>query len=541
MANTVPAVTTGGFDVGGSSAMWTGGSLNAHGSQSRDSRTLIDGMVADAMFGGGQCSCIYDNEAQTQEMAVQVGGGNAENQTAGVLVNRIPKTGGNKFSGEFIALFSNEHLQSNNVDQSLIDRGITIPAKLYQLYDYNYSGGGPIKKDRLWFFISGRNWASNSYVASTFNPDGSQAVDDNDVKSFPLRLTGQVSQKNRLTGLFDWANKVRGHRNLGAGVSPEATVVQNQPAAHVAQAKWTSTISSRLLLEAGYTNTFLRTEYRYRPEVRLGACHTAFVNCAPGTDYGDIAHVDTLAATQTKASPTALGSGFGPAQQPKQSHLYMTSLSYVTGAHSFKAGIQYRWGWDDGPSGRHQRRPQPAVSQRRPLRGADLQYAAREHPGRERRSRPLRAGDLDDQASDGEPRAPLRLFQLVDPGPDGAGRPLRAGALVRRRRQSPELEGCHGPPGRRLRPVRRRQDRDQGQYRSVHAVGGVGLRGDLQSADSRHRHPLLDRHQPRRHRAGERARADQQPDIRRAAQPEPRSGYHAALSVGRTTSASSAS
>ena len=86
-----------------------------------------------------------------------------------------------------------------------------------------------------------------------------QAVDDNNVKSFPLRLTGQVSQKNRVTGLFDWANKIRGHRNLGAGVSPEAAIVQNQPAAHVAQAKWTSTISSKLLLEAGYTNTFLRT------------------------------------------------------------------------------------------------------------------------------------------------------------------------------------------------------------------------------------------------------------------------------------------
>src|SRR4030095_13372799 len=155
-----------------------------------------------------------------------------------------------------------------------------------------------------------------------------------------------MKQKNRVTGLFDWAKKVRGHRNLGAGVSPEAAVTQKQPAAHVAQAKWTSTISSRLLLEAGYTNTFLRTQYRYRPEVRLRACHAAFVNCAPGTDYGDIAHVDTLAATQTKASATALGSGFGPAQQPKQSHLYMTSLSYVTGAHSFKAGIQYRWGWE---------------------------------------------------------------------------------------------------------------------------------------------------------------------------------------------------
>ena len=79
-----------------------------HGSLSGDSRTLIDGMVADAMFGSGQCSCVYDNEAQTQEMAVQVSGGSAENQTAGVLVNRIPKTGGNRFSGEFMGLFANK-------------------------------------------------------------------------------------------------------------------------------------------------------------------------------------------------------------------------------------------------------------------------------------------------------------------------------------------------------------------------------------------------------------------------------------------------
>ena len=81
LAGTVPAVSTGVFDVGGSSAMWTGGSLLTHGSQTRDSRTLIDGMIADAMFAGGQCSCVYDNEAQTQEIAVQVSGGSAENQS----------------------------------------------------------------------------------------------------------------------------------------------------------------------------------------------------------------------------------------------------------------------------------------------------------------------------------------------------------------------------------------------------------------------------------------------------------------------------
>jgi hypothetical protein len=72
MAALVPAVSAGVFDVGGSSAMWTGGSLLVHGSLTVDSRTMIDGMVVDAMFGGGQCSCTYDNEAQTQEMAVAI-------------------------------------------------------------------------------------------------------------------------------------------------------------------------------------------------------------------------------------------------------------------------------------------------------------------------------------------------------------------------------------------------------------------------------------------------------------------------------------
>src|SRR5207247_4159847 len=80
MAGTAPAVTTGAFDVGGSSTMWSGGSIQVHGSAVSDSRTLIDGMVVDSMFGNGQCSCVYDNEAQTQEMVVQVSGGPAENQ-----------------------------------------------------------------------------------------------------------------------------------------------------------------------------------------------------------------------------------------------------------------------------------------------------------------------------------------------------------------------------------------------------------------------------------------------------------------------------
>jgi hypothetical protein len=345
MAGTVPSVTTGVFDVGGSSAMWTGGSLLVHGSLSFDSRTLIDGMVVDAMFGGGQCSCVYDNEAQTQEISVQVSAGAAENQLSGVLVNRIPRTGGNTFSGDALVLFSNGSLQAQNLDAALQARGLATGAKLYRDYDINYSGGGPIVKNRLWFFISGRNNAYNNYVAGAFNPDGSQAIDDNDVKAFPARLTSQLTSKNRVTAMFDWANKVRGHRNLAANVTPAASIQQGQPAEHIAQAKWTSTISNHLLFETGYTQSYNGVLYTYEPEVVPDTCHVAFNLCPPGTGYGSIAHQDTVLGTQYVAALSGAASGAGPAFMPALSHVAQASLSYVSGAHAFKVGIQNRWGY----------------------------------------------------------------------------------------------------------------------------------------------------------------------------------------------------
>ena len=344
LAGTVPAVSTGVFDVGGSSTMWTGGSLLTHGSQTRDSRTLIDGMVADAMFGGGQCSCIYDNEAQTQEVSVQVSGGSAENQTGGVLVNRIPKTGGNQYRGEFVGLWSNSSLQADNIDADLNARGIRIGDELFKLYDLNYSMGGPIVQDRLWFFVSGRNNAYNNYVANAFNPDGTRAVDDNIVKSFPGRITGQATKNDRFTLLFDWANKVRGHRGLSATVQPEASDRQTQPASHIAQAKWTRTQSSKLLLEGGYTNTYIGSLFKYQPDIALATCRSAFAACPAGTNYGAIAKQDLILNTRWSASmPTAVATA--PAHQPGTSHVIIGSVSYVSGAHNIKVGIQNRSGW----------------------------------------------------------------------------------------------------------------------------------------------------------------------------------------------------
>jgi len=344
-ANLTPAVSTGNFDVGGSTTVWTGGSLLVHGSINSDSRTLIDGMAVDAMFGNGQCACVYDNEAQTQEVAVQMSGGAAEYQLSGVLVNRIPKTGGNTYTAEGLVSFANGSMQSENVDAALVGRAVRTPAHLAKQYDVNYTLSGPIVRDRLWFFASGRNWTYNNYVANVFNADGSQAVNDNSLRAIPIRLTWQASRRDRLTGMIDMTQKVAGHAQITSAVSPEATMRQDQPGEKIAQLKWTSTLTSHLLLELGASRTMHNVRYTYQPEIKAGTCHTAFNLCPPGTDYGSLPHVDTLLGFTSVAPPAGTGAGAGPNERPSLSQVIVASLSYVSGAHAFKVGVQDRFGW----------------------------------------------------------------------------------------------------------------------------------------------------------------------------------------------------
>ena len=212
----------------------------------------------------------------------QVTGGTAENQLSGVLVNRIPRTGGNSFSGDGVFLLANGSTQGVNLDNALRARGITTPDQLFRDYDVNYSLGGPLKKDRLWFFVSGRNWAYNNYVANAFNPDGTQAVDDNTLKAFPGRLTAQIDPRDRVTAMFDWSSKIRGHRTLASNVAPEAAFRQSSPAQHILQAKGMSTLTSKLLPRSR------RHRRSTRKKARAGDRHRHLpfdlaTACAPGS------------------------------------------------------------------------------------------------------------------------------------------------------------------------------------------------------------------------------------------------------------------
>src|SRR6185436_13154051 len=158
IGNMLPGVTMGRFDVGGSSTAQSG-TLVAAGSRGADFQLKIDGMHANNSFGEGWFNGIYHNEAIFQEMSYTVSGGTAENQAAGVSVNMIPRTGGNTFAYEFLSTYANSNFQGKNIDDELRARGFNPAAGgLDKLWDLNGNVGGPLMRDKLWFFGSLRYW-----------------------------------------------------------------------------------------------------------------------------------------------------------------------------------------------------------------------------------------------------------------------------------------------------------------------------------------------------------------------------------------------
>ena len=106
---------------------------------------LFDGMgIADP----NGVSIIYMvNTAFSSETVLETGGGNAESK-ATMVMNLIPEEGGNRFSGMFDARYSNDGLQADNLDQNLIDQGVTFTNEMLKFYNVDATLGGPIAEDR---------------------------------------------------------------------------------------------------------------------------------------------------------------------------------------------------------------------------------------------------------------------------------------------------------------------------------------------------------------------------------------------------------
>jgi Carboxypeptidase regulatory-like domain len=340
-------------DVGGSRAMQQTYFV-VHGVGAAGANVTVDGLSTNGVMGDGAVQA-YHNEAMIQEAVYLTAGGTAETLVGGLTMNLVPKDGGNRFAGAFKYAKSPSDWQGDNLTphlQSACPNAtgagcVAAVDKISDFYEVNIEEGGPIVKDTLWFFGAFRNAHYDKPIANTFVLPTNlsaplafkqcstgviacdQGVSDEKMKNPVVRFTWQMSPRNKFAAYMDRAMRLRGHA-MGANTDPAtAAVVWHTPTFATGSAKWTSTVSSKLLVEAGFSFNRERYDNVYEPGLDQPRLSPAW--------YAGARKSDNSTGLLWNASSAQLGN------YPDK-YNFMGAASYVTGSHSVKVGFQDAFG-----------------------------------------------------------------------------------------------------------------------------------------------------------------------------------------------------
>jgi hypothetical protein len=335
MASLMPGVRMSNTDVGGNQQMEQI-YMTVNGSRQTDTSLQVDGMSLNSLMADGQVQA-YFSDAAMAEVTYQTSGITADVSTGGVRINMIPKDGGNTFSGQAFFGGTDGSWQANNVTDELRARGLRTGSRVAKINDFNVGVGGPIKRDKLWFFASWRRIATDSIIPGSYFANTGEVgsgVEDQWIQNQMVRLTWQISQKNKFSVYHDRYPKFKGHEAVAGSISEWNTTPgrRNPENAryYTAQAKWTSTLTSRMLLEAGYSTNSEYYTARYQPGVQQERGTPAWYNTIGKSD------LLSLRAYDGRITPAA---GVDPIAQT-----ITGQASYVTGSHNFKTGLNWTFG-----------------------------------------------------------------------------------------------------------------------------------------------------------------------------------------------------
>ena len=339
----VPALNIQGNDIGGASGPIFS-VFQIHGGRRNEGQVLVDGLSMG--FQGMGVSFYVPEVGTAQEVTFSLSGGLGEAPTGGPQMNIVPRAGGNMFSGSLFVTGANGAMQGDNLTQEIRDAGLTGRNELKKLWEVNPALGGPIRRDRLWFYGTFRHQGNRQLVAGmfenrnagdptkwTYDPDPSrQAIDDGTWKNGSLRLTWQATPRNKFN--VWWDEQIVCQHCVGGGSrtglvfaggiqSPEAHGRTEGYPQRMAQATWSSPASNRLLLEASLG---------LGPDIQFGGLQKNPYDktLIRVTDQGgSIPNLAYRAAFWSR--PRGL------------SRIAQGSLSYVTGSHNAKFGGRYHY------------------------------------------------------------------------------------------------------------------------------------------------------------------------------------------------------
>ncbi len=333
IGRTVPGVNVTTYDVGGNQSFQQY-TPTVHGSGGADNKYAIDGLDV-AWAGGAGTVMVYFDPNMFEEVNYQTGNISAENRQGGVVMNMVTKTGTNKFHGSFMFTGTNQSLQADNLKSSALKTNLAkqIPAvvlaanpnirpgqQIQSLFDTAASLSGPVVRDKFWFTSTFKISSLNQFVLGNYNPNGTQGVDDNRITNGTVKLSYQVTPKSQLHYTYSRNLKYRFHRRTATFQEDAASRFQDQWA-DIHQLKWTSTLSSRIIADAGVSLQVGPSPYLPKPDALAAAAKGLF----PKTD-------------QATGASTVMNTNYSSQPQYRLSSNY--NVSYFAGAHDLKFGYQ---------------------------------------------------------------------------------------------------------------------------------------------------------------------------------------------------------
>jgi hypothetical protein len=334
--------------------------FTANGGRANEGRMMIDGLPVAASFNGGGVSTFIYDTPNADEMQVLVSGALGEAENGGPQVNIVPKAGGNTFKGSAFYSGAGTWSTGNNLDPTLISYGLTKPAGVDSSWDASGSGGGPIMRDRLWFFANVRKYSTIAPIPGAFanlnagdptkwtyakNPNvETRSADSRNIYS--LRLTGQVTPRNRVSFSHEYQFRCSGSTLtptgdgcrtsepgwIGVGTltsSPESFPGYHHFPYNVTQATWQSPVTNKVLLEAGFS----RFQYLWAGFGQVPP--DGITNLIPVQEQSAIYGQPGF---YYRALYDPLGSAY--ADNDANPNNWRLTASYVTGAHNVKVGYQ---------------------------------------------------------------------------------------------------------------------------------------------------------------------------------------------------------
>jgi len=257
MLERTPGITMDRANVGGNQSGQQSGYIS-RGSSTGNNKWSIDGVDITDMAATGASPIYYDFD-MLEEMQVSTGGADVTQQTGGVGINLVTKSGTDRFKGSGRYLITDDKFVADNITPELKAQGAGAGAPIQSIKDYGFDVGGPIVKGKMWYWGSYGTQdinvgvvgfykntpecrpggvAINSRTAETDLLRSCLSSDTTTLNNYNWKLTYVPFKNNRLNFQNTWAEKVRNARDAGDTRPIETTYRQKAVSSDFGKFGW---------------------------------------------------------------------------------------------------------------------------------------------------------------------------------------------------------------------------------------------------------------------------------------------------------------